>query len=199
MSELSTIDSSLFCIMERFHPTQLKVAFEFGYSKQEIIACLRLHYYHYKQVYYKNAGQLIAELYDFYNENKTEKNDVQLTDTDEKILCNRLKTLNIGKADCQRVDADDDDATCFTERLEEKSSLTMSEAQESLSSETRKLYIKTLCLSCLADSTKVNFNKRNAVTLPCMHYSMCIECIKKPKQRCVSCEEVISDYIRIFE
>ena len=97
MSELSTIDASLFCIMERFHSTQLQVAIEFGFTKTEILGCLRLHYYRYKQVNFKNAGQLITELVYLYDEHKTEKYDVQLTDADEKFLSNRLKTLNIGK------------------------------------------------------------------------------------------------------
>ncbi len=62
---------------------------------------------------------------------KTKKNDVQLTDADEKILRNRLKILNIDKAGSQRVDVNDDTMR-FNKRLGEKSSLTMSKAQESL-------------------------------------------------------------------
>ena len=75
----------------------------------------------------------------------------------------------------------------------------MDKEQERLLCETRKLYVKTLCLSCISDNTKNKFNKRNAITLPCMHYSMCVDCIIKPKQRCALCKEVISDYIQTFE
>ena len=200
MSEPSNTDTYLWHIMKQFHSTQLQVASEFGFTEKEIIPCLRFHFYRYQQLYYKNAGELIHELCEFYeDETRIDKYDVKLTVTDEE-LCNRLKTLVIEKAENEKHEENEfDNKASVNERLDISSSPSMSKEQESLLSETRRLYMKTLCLSCLKDNSNVSPNARNVITLPCMHYSMCAKCARKSNQICVLCGKYISDYIHVYD
>ena len=109
MSGSTKIDTSLFRIMKYFHSTQLHFAFVFGYTEKEIIGCVHLHfhYYHFKQLYYKNAGVLFAELCNIYDEHKTETCNVPFTEVNENFLCIQLKRPSFVNIECQKVVAKD--------------------------------------------------------------------------------------------